>query len=70
MPPAFQPLQQQIFTIASPLAPQNYLSTTCTVSADTPNERRAQIHPHASKTIIQEDWERDRKLYKRHIIFI
>ena len=34
--PAFQPLQQQMSTIAPPLAPQNNSSITCTVSADTP----------------------------------
>ena len=32
----FQPLQQQMFTIAPPLAPQNNSWITCTVSADTP----------------------------------
>ena len=34
--PAFQPLQQQMSTMASPLAPQNNSSTTCTVNADIP----------------------------------
>ena len=33
--PAFQPLQQQMFNMTPPLAPQNNISTTCTVSADT-----------------------------------
>ena len=34
--PAFQPLQQQISTIAPPLAPQNNSLTTYTVSTNTP----------------------------------